>query len=190
MHVPGHVQAVHCRCCRRTHASHATHPALARARASEQGLESLQSVGQDLVIRGNPALTTLEGLTSELQSVGAFRGGDVYIEANPRLASLAGLQAPGIPVYGNVTVTDTPRLPEGEVAALKAKATPVPPSVETLANGLPSNMARPSGGAAGAAAPMPAAAQPGVNATAGAAAAAAAAAQPAGAAAALPNVTG
>jgi hypothetical protein len=50
-----------------------------------QGAGGIQAVGQDLVIRDNPALTSLADLPMSLKSVGAFRGGDVFIEGNPQL---------------------------------------------------------------------------------------------------------
>jgi hypothetical protein len=103
-------------------------------------------------VRGNPKLTTLEGLTTSLRSVGAFRGADVFIEDNPQLASLAGLEAPRIAVYGSVTVAGNgPQLPAASVQALEAKAVPVPITIETLANGLPANVSRPAAAAAAAA---------------------------------------
>lgn len=98
-------------------------------------------MGQDLVIRGNPQLSSLEGLTASLCSVGAFRGADVFIEDNAQLFSLSGLEGPSVRVFGSVTVSgNSPQLPAAAVEALQAKAVPVPITIETLANGLPSNV--------------------------------------------------
>lgn len=127
-----------------------------------QGLGSLQQIGQDLFIRGNPQLTTLADLPRSLRSVGAFRGGDVWIQNNARLASLAGLQ--NVPVYGYVTVKGNPELPDNEAEALQKQAQPFPMTVEVLRNGLPSNVTRPA--AAAAAVPAAAVAAPVANATA------------------------
>lgn len=112
-----------------------------------QGLNSLQAIGQDLAIRGNPELTTLEGLTQSLRTLGTYRGSDIFIEDNPKLADLAGLEAPGIAIYGSATVQrNNPSLPAGNVNALKAKIQPVPITIETLMNGLPANVSRPASG--------------------------------------------
>lgn len=148
-----------------------------------QGLGNLRYIGQDLVVRGNAGLTTLDGLTKSLNSVGAFRGADVYIEDNPKLGSLAGLGTGKAAIYGNVYVQGNPGLPETEVTPLMNKAVPVPITVEVLQYGLPKNASRsaavgaanataqpsaaasvqPAAGAANATAPAPAAAVPVVN---------------------------
>lgn len=110
-----------------------------------QGLNNLQSIGQDLAIRGNPQLTALQGMTQSLTSIGTYRGTDIFIEDNPKLADLAGLEASKVAVYGDVTVQrNSPSLPESQVNALKGKAQPVPITIETLMNGLPSNVSRPA----------------------------------------------
>lgn len=120
--------------------------------ACHQGLNNLQSIGQDLAIRGNPELTTLAGTTTSLRSVGAYRGADIFIEDNPKLSDLAGLEGPAISIYGSVTVQrNSPSLPEASVNALKAKAVPVPITIETLMNGLPANVSKLSSAAAAAA---------------------------------------
>lgn len=122
-----------------------------------QGLNNLQSVGQDIAIRGNPELTTLEGLTASLRSVGTYRGSDIWIEDNPKLQDLAGLDGPNIAIYGSAMVQrNSPSLPEASVNALKAKAVPVPITIETLLNGLPANVSKPAA-VAPAAAPVAAA---------------------------------
>lgn len=110
-----------------------------------QGLGNLQSIGQDLVIRGNAALTSLLDLTKSLRSVGAFRGADVFIEDNPNLTSLAGLGTGNTAIYGDIFVQgNSQQLPASEVNALKAKAVPVPITVEVLQYGLPRNISRPA----------------------------------------------
>lgn len=126
-----------------------------------QGLGSLQQIGQDLFIRGNPQLTTLADLPRSLRSIGAFRGGDVWIQNNARLATLSGLQ--NVPVYGYVAVEGNPELPGNEAEALQKQAQPFPMTVEVLKNGLPSNVTRPA--AAAAAVPLAAAVAPAANAT-------------------------
>jgi hypothetical protein len=127
-----------------------------------QGLGNLQTVGQDLIIRGNAELTTLANLPTSLRSVGAFRGADVYIENNPKLASLAGLGTNNAAVHGTVTVRgNSPDLPASEVQGLEAKAKPLGRmTAEILNNGLPSNITQPAAAAAAA---------PGANASAAAA---------------------
>lgn len=110
-------------------------------------MNGLQAIGQDLAIRGNPELTTLTGLTQSLSSVGTYRGSNIFIEDNPQLADLAGLEAPGIAIYGSATVQrNSASLPAGTVNDLKAKIQPVPITIETLMNGLPANVSRPASG--------------------------------------------
>lgn len=55
-----------------------------------QGLGNLTTVGQDMLVADNPALTTLAGLTA-LASVGADGWGDMIIRNNPQLSDLGGL---------------------------------------------------------------------------------------------------
>lgn len=91
-----------------------------------------------------------------MRSVGAYRGSDIWIEDNPKLQDLAGLEGPTIAIYGSAMVQrNSPSLPEASVNALKAKAVPVPITIETLLNGLPANVSKP---AAAAPAAVPAAA--------------------------------
>jgi hypothetical protein len=111
-----------------------------------QGLQSLQSIGQDVAIRGNPQLTTLAGLTS-LKTVGTFRGSDIYIEDNPKLADLTGLE--GAAIYGSVNVERNGPIPAAAITSLQSKAQPVPITIETLVNGLPPNVSKPAAPAAG-----------------------------------------
>eukprot|EP00775_Hariotina_reticulata_P003068 gene3069-3348_t len=115
-----------------------------------QGVGGIQTVGQDLVVRDNPVLTTLADLPASLKSVGAFRGGDVFIEGNPQLQTLSGLEALAIAIYGNVFTTGSTQLPDAQVKALQAKARPFPMSLEVLQRGLPSTVAPPGQLAAGA----------------------------------------
>jgi hypothetical protein len=112
-----------------------------------QGLGSLEAVGQDIAIRGNPELTSLSGMTGSLRTVGTYRGSDIFIEDNPKLSDLGGLEAGGVAVYGSATVQrNSASLSEASVNALKSKIQAVPITVETLMNGLPSGVAQPSSG--------------------------------------------
>ncbi len=54
---------------------------------SLEGLNNITSIGYDLSIRGNTSLTSLEGLSSNLTSI----GGDLEIRYNDNLTSLDGL---------------------------------------------------------------------------------------------------
>jgi hypothetical protein len=112
----------------------------------QQGLQSLQSIGQDVAIRGNPQLTTLAGLTA-LKTVGTVRGSDIWIEDNPKLADLAGLE--GATIYGTVNAARNGPIPEASITALQTKVQAVPITIETLVNGLPSNVSKPAAPAAG-----------------------------------------
>jgi hypothetical protein len=112
-----------------------------------QGLGSLEAVGQDIAIRGNPELTSLSGMTGSLRTVGTYRGSDIFIEDNPKLSDLGGLEAGGVAVYGSATVQrNSASLSEASVNALKSKIQAVPITIETLMNGLPSGVAQPSSG--------------------------------------------
>lgn len=67
------------------------------------------------------------------------RGSDIFIEDNPKLSDLAGLDSATI--YGSATVQrNSPSVPESSLSALKAKAVPVPITIETLMRGLPANV--------------------------------------------------
>lgn len=110
-----------------------------------QGLGSLEAVGQDIAIRGNPELTSLAGMTESLRTVGTYRGSDIFIEDNPKLADLGGLTAAGVAIYGSATVQRN-SVPEASVNALKSKVQAVPITIETLMNGLPAGVSKPSSG--------------------------------------------
>jgi hypothetical protein len=105
-----------------------------------------------LIIRGNAELSILDDLPRSLRSVGAFRGAEVYIENNPKLASLGGLGSSNTVLYANVTVQgNSPELPASEVAALKGKAVPVEPmSVDLLLHGVTGNATKQAAAAAAA----------------------------------------
>jgi hypothetical protein len=116
-----------------------------------QGLGSLQTIGQDLVIKDNPELTSLADLPRSLTSVGQQRGGDLIISNNPKLNTLDGLGSSGTlkAVRGKVNITGngSQLSNDGGVAALQKLSDPIPFTPEAMRG----SMAAPA--AAGAAPP-------------------------------------